>query len=761
MAISPKTLTFLKRLLTSLPILSTIGIYRIVHAQWEWFDQPYISEKSTFMLALTGMILVFSQGWYSRRDDWQPIVNTPIESRHLLNSSRWWLGLIGLCACIVGIWHGISNETWRTQPTILLCLGGFGLIFQALIPNEHWRYYWQLLRRKDESHLPINSLSWRNFTPFAQWIIALIGIGLCLYVSWRAELYETHVVYLLKLWGLGLTLTILGLVPITAQYTWVKGIGRSLKNNKWEWTAILIITLIGGLVRFMWLETQPHIQSDDEAAFAIQAVDLVGFSKWIDNPFRYGSWQSHPLLFHLTQTAAIQNFGQTVAAARMPSAVMGTLTIPAVYLLGRRVFNWRVGIVAAIFMTTFPIHVHFSRLGLNQVGDPFFVTLSLAFLIGGIRSGNQMEYALAGLTLGLSQYFYSGARLIPILMLGFVGLTAILNFRWFRRQGDLLAIMVILAGVTTFPNLYSTHLDKERPFSPRLDHVGIANTGDVQNATSHDRLEDYWEYQFAHSFGAYTHRMDESGFFGIYQPVMGWYGGIPLMIGVAICLRRWRDSRWLIFPLWVAGSAILGGVLLVDPPHFTRYASATPSLAILVGVGLVYVMEMIQDLPLRLNIWEKWSKTWSKQWLRTVTLLGVVIGIGALNIFDYSLVFLPQKLYFGIRTENLNIAVRELIELDTEDKTIFYFSDGGLNLHGSSLVRYQLGQRGREYLGTVEDIHDLPAGDYVFVAAASRFDEIEAIANEVSKELQVYETATFDPLIYVLMVSLPESVPQN
>lgn len=717
----------------NLPILAALGFYLILRAQLRWFDEPFVSKRVTAELAFIGMLLIFVQGWFSRRQDWQPALDEQLP-QHLLDSRLWPIALVGVGVGVYGTWYGINEE--RLTPWVI----GLWAIALALL----------LLAR----YSAVGVVSWKLYLPILKWVIALLGIWLCLSTAWKAVLLEDHVVTLLERWALGLLVTIFGFVPNESWRNWLRYIGRSLRQDWLEWLAVLTLLVLALIARLAWLETEPHIQSDDEAAFAIQAVDLVEWSNWIDNPFRYGSWQAHPFLYHLMQLASIQTFGQTVFAARVPSALMGALTVPALYLMGRRMFNWRVGLAASIFLITFPIHLHFSRLGLNQVGDPLFAVLSFAFVTRALRTGDKVEFALTGVAVGLSQYFYSG-MIVPFLISGYIGLYAILKPGWLRQYADSLAISIGIAALVAFPLYYSNYKDTERPLSPRLDRVAIFKTGDIQLQATDGNLSDYWEYQFSNAFGAYVYRLDESGFYGTHNPIMGWYGGIPFLIGVALCLRRWWDPRWVILPLWVGVASILGGAMLVDPPHFTRYVSVVPGLALLAGLGLVFIIEMVQDIPHQLDIHAPHILV--NQRAQTILLTGVMLVLAGLNLWDYSEKYLPQRLYFGERTAKLNEVAWLLQDLDLEGRQIYYLSDADLNLAGSSLVRYQVQRRGHEYIDKPQEVHELPAGDYIFVAAPLRYEDfLEVMTHIPQAEVQDFTRDNGDPLVKVLFVTLSE-----
>ncbi|NDJ86486.1 MAG: hypothetical protein GYB66_11410 [Chloroflexi bacterium] len=743
--------TFLKRLF-SLPLLGVVGVYFLIKAQLELNATPYFATRDAFELVILGMFLVFSQGWLSVRSGWQPLIVPEIPAGHLLNSGRWPLAVIGLGFCTLAAWRGIETEAVLGLVHAILWVVGLTLILLTVMPAPWIRYLVNCIRPQTSPETP-QPIAFQTLIPFLKWCLALVGIWICLYIGWRADMRDVHAVRILERWFLGISLVMIGLVPTPAIVGWLRALWRSIRHDWTEWLLVVALFGVGMVVRIAWLESMPHIQAEDEAAFAIQAVDLVDFSKWRDNPFRYGVWH-HPMVYHMTLVASIQTLGQTVFAARLPSAILGALTIPAVYLMARRMLNWRIGLVAAIFMITFPVHVHFSRISINQVGDPLFTALTFAFLTHALRTGDKMEFALAGLALGLSQYFYSAARIVPFIMLGYVLLYALFRPGWLRRYGSALVITLVVGGVVAFPVYYSVSQDEERPISPRLDHVAVFRTGDVELATARGDIQDYWEYQFAHAFGAYIHRFDESGFYGAHGSVMGWYGGVPLLIGAALCLRRWWDPRWLILPLWVAGTAILGGVLLVDPPHYPRYISVVPGLAVLVAIGVDYMVELAWGTVSSLGV-GRWP-LWHDRRLQIGAVLLPVLLIGQLNLVDYVASYAPKRIYYGERTVHLNEVAWHLQDIDLDRYNIYFLSGVEMNLSGSNLVRYQIGVRGEEFLGEPHEANAIPPGEYVFVAAPSRLEDLTQITQATPPgTLRVYNMQQEDkPLVYMYFVRI-------
>jgi 4-amino-4-deoxy-L-arabinose transferase-like glycosyltransferase len=588
--------------------------------------------------------------------------------------------------------------------------------------------------------------------PRLTWKLPFAGVGLALvvYTGWRALAEDNTVWDLLLLWGCALWLTVYGLVPTGAARRWRRAVGRSLRDETSTWLAVGGLFALGLVVRFAWLETQPYIMAGDDAAFAIQSVNLKDTLHWVTNPFKYGVWH-HPLLYHTMVAAAIDVLGQTVAASRIVSALLGALTIPAIYLMGRRIIDHRVGLVAAIFLVGFPFHVQFSRTGMNMVGDPLFAALAFAFLTRALRDNDAMEAALAGLALGLSQYFYFAAKLVPLLVVAYVGMVCLRDWRRVRTRAGVLAITAIVAGAVVFPNLYSVFMDKERPISPRLAQVSVWETGAAKMARQNGQVGEFWGNQIRRGVMAFVQVLDESDVYGKYNPVLGWFGGVPFIAGLALAIRRWRDPRFSILALWVLGTGLMGGALLIDPPHYPRYVSATPALGLLVGMGIVAIGDAIcaaAHIPGaagRLN----------GRWVTVGLALALVTAELGAYVFDN----LPRKLVYGETTVQLN-EVADILDTLEGRYQVWTFSSIYLDLRGTDLIDYlSPDNAGQEFPGEIalwREVIPPEGGEHAFVIAPARFEEVgEALVTALpGGEMRRYDNRrTGAPLVYVYFVT--------
>lgn len=78
--------------------------------------------------------------------------------------------------------------------------------------------------------------------------------------------------------------------------------------------------------------------------------------------------------------------------------------------------NRRTALISAVRMAGYHFHVHWSRIGLNNIWDTLWVPATLPLLTWGWKKRWFGGAFLAGATACFSQYFYPGSRLGLILL---------------------------------------------------------------------------------------------------------------------------------------------------------------------------------------------------------------------------------------------------------------------------------------------------------------------------------------------------------
>ncbi len=171
----------------------------------------------------------------------------------------------------------------------------------------------------------------------------------------------------------------------------------------------------------------PYVLSGDEGSAGLTAWEFRTGAR--DNLLSLG-WFSFPALYFGLLSVSQAVFGRTAEAIRLVSALAGALTIPALYWMARQMFGRPAALAAAAWLGAFHVHVFFSRLAYNNIFDGLLFVLAAGGLWLGWQEGRRDGFLLAGLSLGLSQYFYTTARLTPIVLTIWVVLLA------FHRRPD-------------------------------------------------------------------------------------------------------------------------------------------------------------------------------------------------------------------------------------------------------------------------------------------------------------------------------------
>ncbi len=94
---------------------------------------------------------------------------------------------------------------------------------------------------------------------------------------------------------------------------------------------------------------------------------------------------------------------------RLPSVVVGALTVPASYYLGKVAFNQKVGIITACLVAFSPYLIYLSQEARMYPQLCLFVILSYAFLLRSLKTNSRMDWALytASIVLALYTHYFA------------------------------------------------------------------------------------------------------------------------------------------------------------------------------------------------------------------------------------------------------------------------------------------------------------------------------------------------------------------
>jgi len=195
---------------------------------------------------------------------------------------------------------------------------------------------------------------------------------------------------------------------------------------------VLLVMALGVLLRTVALEAVPAGVFHDEAWSAAKAQAIITGAAPAQVYFPENNGMDALHVYVIAAVFAVT--GPLALGSRVASVLAGVLTILATYWAAR---EWSpaglprhgLALTAAFVMAAMFGAIALSRSGWHAMSMALFATLGLAALLRARRTRRARWYALSGTLLGLAQYTYPSARVVPIL----IGLVLAIDL-WRGRQ---------------------------------------------------------------------------------------------------------------------------------------------------------------------------------------------------------------------------------------------------------------------------------------------------------------------------------------
>jgi len=176
---------------------------------------------------------------------------------------------------------------------------------------------------------------------------------------------------------------------------------KSLLLNSHYAQLLLSLTLVGAILRFfnlgynsLWLDEASTVTF---ARLSIPEIWQATTGGEFNPPLFY--WIEHIML----------TFGNNEVVLRFIPALMGVLTIPLVYYVGKEFMDRNVGIIAAALCTFSPFLLFYSQEARAYSLGLFFVAFAMVFFLKAMKSDSMIHWALFGFLSALAfwSHFYT------------------------------------------------------------------------------------------------------------------------------------------------------------------------------------------------------------------------------------------------------------------------------------------------------------------------------------------------------------------
>ncbi|HHX65643.1 MAG TPA: glycosyltransferase family 39 protein, partial [Chloroflexi bacterium] len=397
---------------------------------------------------------------------------------------------------------------------------------------------------------------------------------------------------LLALWVISIILAVSAVVDWGGLWRRILSYSPGISRIRPEGALIVALVGLTLLLRVSNLSAIPYVLTGDEAAMGLEAVDIL--KGVLRNPFATG-WLSHPTLYFFIQAAFLRVLGISTAGLRLSSALVSGGIALLLYLLARRFYGRRIAGPATFFFATYHFAIHYGRMGLNNIWDPFFALGSLYGLTVGMEKRRPAYLAMGGILTGLAIYFYMGARLIPIILVVYVLYWSLRERGFWRRHLGHLVFFGVVALVVALPLLAHFRAHPTN-LTARWALLGIFPSGwvDAEMANTGRSMLSVLIDQFLRAALGFNYYTDPSFHYRPGIPLMDFFTSVFFVLGLTYAITRWRRREYFVLIVWLLLNVILGGMLLTNPPWSPRFVISIPPAVLCMTLGMVKVSEYVR-----------------------------------------------------------------------------------------------------------------------------------------------------------------------
>jgi 4-amino-4-deoxy-L-arabinose transferase-like glycosyltransferase len=334
------------------------------------------------------------------------------------------------------------------------------------------------------------------------------------------------------------------------------------------------------------LSTIPPDVHGDEAATGLDARALL-HGNWGDL-FRLG-WAGIPQLSYAFDAVSMSLFGDDLYGLRIASVFEGVLSVILLYFVARRLFGTRPALIAAFLLAAAQWHIHLSRTGFPYIQAVAATLLVIFFMLRAFDGGRELDFVLAGMSLGVCVVVYYSAR-EAFLIVGLYLLYRIARERGFLRANAVGLICAVI-GLAVFlaPDLVSIERSPYGALRARSEavwlfsHDVLEHERQVYGVSSKVHVVAIQAQRTLESFNRTGETSLQYGRFG--KPLLDVWSAALLVPGAAYALFRIGRSRFLLVGVWLL-VPLVACTLTVDAPFSPHMVDAMPVLALLPALVL-------------------------------------------------------------------------------------------------------------------------------------------------------------------------------
>ncbi|MBW2040242.1 MAG: glycosyltransferase family 39 protein [Deltaproteobacteria bacterium] len=389
---------------------------------------------------------------------------------------------------------------------------------------------------------------------------------------------------------------------------------------------LLVIVAFGGVLFFYNLGGW-DLWNPDEPRYAQVAKEMLSGQGWLVPHLNSAVYFEKPPFFFWSIAAAAKLLGaMNESAARLPSAIFAVLTLILTFFMGKRLFNEKVGLFAALILATNVEFFWLGRRGGIDVTLTFFTTAAIFLFYVGfyLQRGRWAFYSLAYCAMALGVLIKAQvAVIVPLLVVGGYFLIQ-REFTFFKDRSHLPGLVLFLTVIGGWIVLTS--------LSGGKDYV----TGLLYHRTtlrffqgpSHQRPIYYYLARFPGDFLPWTIFLPSALIYGLsakgrkreFLPPFFWF----LVIFVSFSLSKGKREIYLL-PLYPAVALMVGYLW----NELSLSAEGAEKKLLTVPLFTMIIISVLAAIGLPIMVALKGPRYLEHPWEIGVV-LGFILGAGAL-----------------------------------------------------------------------------------------------------------------------------------
>lgn len=469
----------------------------------------------------------------------------------------------------------------------------------------------------------------------------------------------------------------------------------------------LMILTLSFLLRFLFLDKIPSRVDGDASRIALDSI-RAWQEKW---PVFGTGWSGYGNISFYFIGFFLRVFGKNILGIRIFSAIGGILEISAVYLLAKKFFGGKIAFYSAFFSLFSFFPLVFSRIGLDISWAVFFLTITVYLFL----SDKWWVNLISGFVLGFSQYFYSGVKIIPILL---IILAADLLIFKKRKVGELIKASVLMGigFLMVYGPMIHYFFSHPAEYWARSKIVGIFQSGWFEQENRTRSFFDIIFTQFKNCFLVFWIPVKAGAYFWVFKtPYLEKTASILFSLGLLksfLLLKRKYQYSFLLVYFFLG--VILAGVLTVNSPTASRYAMIFPAVSIFFGLGLDWLIRFVP------------------QKIKLLTLSFILIIFMTEGLFLYWNNEFKKSFQYDTNTQVATFAGRYLSQ-KTGDYQIYFLGNSNLYYDAVPTLPFLTQRRGIDIYLPIEKFTGISEGKNYFIILSERKADLEKLEKTYSQ----------------------------